>query len=419
MTDPRYAFPEEPCTIGWPGGLWQSRLFPLEAFVKRVWPFSFYFIYFAALAAYAPYFVLYWQSRGFSGPQIGVLTFIPPVVGLFAAPLWTGLADARHAHRLLLVLAIAGVAASVAAIPLVGAFGAALLISPIIAFFMAPTVPMSDAATMANLAEQGQPQMYGRVRIGGTFGWALAAPLIGKLVEARGLPWAFWTYAALMLMGLLLALQFRFPKQTERVPVWHGMRAIVKNRQWVFFLLIGVTTGMGFTAVNTYLFAYLQELHIGTSLAGLALTISTVSEIPIMLFADRILARLGARGMLLLAVAATGIRLLLYAAFTAPAVVLLLQLVNGATFPMYWIAGVAYANERAPQGMQASAQGLFGAATTSVGAALGGLLGGVLMGSLGGRVMYTVFGAIVLVGLVVLTALERAGTGTGIQGVKD
>lgn len=379
--------------------------------MRRFWPFSFYFLYFAALGAFAPYIVLYWQAAGFSGAQIGVLTFIPPVASLLAAPLWTGLADARRSHRLLLALAMGGVAAFVAVLPAVTTFGAALLISPLIAFFMAPTVPMSDAATMASLAEQGQAQMYGRVRIGGTFGWAIAAPLIGLLVEARGLPWAFWTYAALMLVGLLVALQFRFPRETARVSVWRGMREIIKNRQWVFFLLLGVTTGMGFAAVNTYLFAYLQELNMGTSLAGLALTISTVSEIPIMLFANRILAKLGARGMLTLAVAATGIRLFLYAAFTAPPLVLLLQLVNGATYPMFWIAGVAYANERAPKGMQASAQGLFGAATTGVGAALGGLLGGVLLEGMGGRVMYTVFGVIVLVGLTVVTLFERRTTG--------
>ncbi len=126
-----------------------------------------------------------------------------------------------------------------------------------------------------------------------------------------------------------------------------------------------------------------------------------------MLFANRILARLGARGMLTLAVAATGVRLLMYAAFTAPLTVLLLQLVNGLTFPMYWIAGVAYASERAPAGMQASAQGLFGAATTGVGAALGGLLGGILIAAVGGQAMYAIFGVIVLVGLLVLTALER------------
>lgn len=375
--------------------------------MRRFWPFSYYFLFFAALAAFAPYVVLYWQSLGFSGAQIGILSFIPPVVTLLAAPLWTGFADSRHAHRLLMAVSIAGVSAVVALLPLVTTFGIALLTAPLYAFFTAPIVAMSDTATMHVLVEEGRPQMYGRLRIGGSFGWALAAPLVGILVEARGIPWAFWTYAVLMLVGLLVSFGLRFPRDTQRVSVWRGMGDLVRNREWIFFLLICLVTGMGFAAVNNYLFAYLEELNIGTALAGIALTVSTISEIPIMFFANRILARLGSRGMLLLSVAATGVRLVLYAIFTAPAGILGFQLVNGLTFPMFWIAGVAYASERAPKGMEASAQGLFGAATTGVGAALGGLLGGILLGSAGGRLMYLIFGAIVLAGLLVLTALQR------------
>ena len=381
---------------------------PSEAFVNRFWPFSFYFLYFAALAGFAPYVVLYWQSQGFSGPEIGVLTFIPPLVMLVSAPLWTGFADARHIHRLLMALAIAGVAGVAVAIPFIHVFPAALLVSPLLAFFNAPIVAMSDTATMHSLAQQGQPQMYGRVRLGGTFGWAIAAPLVGALVETHGLAWAFWTYAAVMLLALLVSLRFSFPVEIQRSSVWRGMRDILRNREWVFFLLIGLVTGMGFAAVNNYLFAYLEELNIGTTMAGLALTISTISEIPIMFFANRILARLGSRDMLTLAVGATGLRLLAYAAFTTPAAILLLQLVNGLTFPMFWIAGVAYAAERAPHGMQASAQGLFGAASMGIGAALGGLFGGILLASVGGQMMYAIFGVVVLAGLVILTALERS-----------
>jgi PPP family 3-phenylpropionic acid transporter len=212
-----------------------------------------------------------------------------------------------------------------------------------------------------------------------------------------------------MLLALLVGLQFTFPRAPQQVSVWRGMGELLRNRQWVFFLLLGLVAGVGFASVNSYLFAYMEELNMGATLAGLALTISTVSELPIMLFANRFLARFGARGILSVALAATGIRLLLYAAFTAPAALLLFQLVNGLTFPLFWIAGVAYASARAPKGMEASAQGLFGAAVTGIGAAIGNLLSGILIASLGGRAMYAIFGVALLVGLLILAGLERMG----------
>jgi PPP family 3-phenylpropionic acid transporter len=375
--------------------------------MRRIWPFSFYFLYFAALAAFSPYVVLFWQSIGLNGAQIGLLAFLPPLVVLVSSPFWTGLADARRAHKALLALAIVGVAGLVAAAPRINAFAGALLLAPLFAFFSAPIIPMADSATMSSLAEEGAPEMYGRVRLGGTFGWALAAPLAGALVMARGIPAAFWAYSSIMLVAMLVGLKFHFPARTAAVPVWQGMRRLVVERVWIFFLFLGIIAGMGFAAVNSYLFAYLKELGISTTISGLALTVSTVSEIPVMFFANRILLRMGSRGMLLLSVFVTGIRLLLYAVFTSPAGILLFQLINGFTFPAFWIAAVAYANEHAPSGMEASAQGLFGAAVMGVGAALGGLLGGILIGSVGGRGMYLFFGALMLGGLALILAAER------------
>ena len=109
---------------------------------------------------------------------------------------------------------------------------------------------------------------------------------------------------------------------------------------------------------------------------GIALTIATLGELPILFFANRLLKRFGAYGLLVLGLIITGVRLLLYAGFNFPAGILIFQLLNGMTFPMVWVAGVSYADENAPEGMKATAQGLLGAMIFGIGAAAGGFLGG-------------------------------------------
>lgn len=57
---------------------------------------AFYFCYFAAGASLLPFLVLYYQQLSLPGFQIGLLSAIPPLTFLVAAPVWGGLA---HADR--------------------------------------------------------------------------------------------------------------------------------------------------------------------------------------------------------------------------------------------------------------------------------------------------------------------------------
>ena len=253
----------------------------------------------------------------------------------------------------------------------------------------------------------GQKDQYGRVRLGGTFGWGIAALVAGMAIQAYDLKLAFWGYAALMVLALLVCQRFVFSRAAAGASLRGGVRTLMANRRWVLFLALAFVGGMGFASVNTYLFAYMQELNASKTTMGLALTISTLSELPVLFFADRLLRRFGAHGLFVLAMGVTGIRLLLYAAVSFPAGVLVFQLLNGLTFPAAWVAGVSYADENAPPGMGATAQGLFGAMVFGFGAAAGGFLGGLLLESIGGRGMYLVFGLTVLASTAAITFAER------------
>jgi MFS family permease len=164
--------------------------------------------------------------------------------------------------------------------------------------------------------------------------------------------------------------------------------------------------GTAFATINNYLFAYMVQLQIDESKIGYVLTVAIIAEIPVLFFADRLLIRFKPRGLLMLSMAATGVRLLLLAVFTSLMGVLIFQLINGLTFPVLWVAGVSYSNEKAPAGLSATAQAVFGTMVFGFGAAAGGFIGGILLEKLGGQMMYALFGMLVLVMLAVYVILE-------------
>lgn len=260
---------------------------------------------------------------------------------------------------------------------------------------------------MAMLARK--KEMYGRVRLGGTIGFGLAAPLVGIIIQSYGISWAFWGYAVMMFLAFIISQKFVFEKKAENEALNWDIRWVLNNRRWVYFLILAFIGGMAFSCINSYLFPYMAELGASRTTMGIALMISTLVELPVLFFSHLLLKRFKAYGLFILGIMITGIRLLLYAIFNFTAGILFFQLLNGMTFPMMWVAGVSFADENAPPGMKSTAQGLFGAMVLGIGAAIGNLLGGLMLGSIGGRWMYLILGSLVLVSMIMIAILERLG----------
>jgi MFS family permease len=86
---------------------------------------------------------------------------------------------------------------------------------------------------------------------------------------------------------------------------------------------------------------------------------------------------------------------------------IVLHILGGAIFPAMWLSGVAYADEHAPAHLKSTAQGLFGAMSFGFGSAVGGFVGGLLLDSIGSRGMYTVYGIVILAGLVIIESVRK------------
>jgi PPP family 3-phenylpropionic acid transporter len=255
---------------------------------------------------------------------------------------------------------------------------------------------------------------YGSQRLWGAIGWGLAGPTAGWLTGAFGLHWSFIGYLVLMSAGLIIAWKLPVSAAPPSRPFWAGMRFLLADQRWLIFLLIAFLSGAGLSVVTNFLFLYMEELNASRQVMGLALLMATISEIPVLFFSGKMLRRWGPRGLLLVSLAAYVLRAYAYAAASAPWQVLIIQLFHGLTFSTMWVAGVSLAQEIAPPGLGATAQGLFSSTVMGFGGITGALVGGLLLQYFGGAGMYFWSGTAVLFGLLLFLTL-----GTRLNGVKS
>lgn len=349
---------------------------------------------FGAVAAALPFYVVYYRSLGFSGTEIGLLTGISPLVSFFGSAFWTRLADSTRRHGLIMSLTMGVGILALCLLPLLQTFAPILFLSIVMSFFFSPTSSLADNAVMHMLG--GEKDLYGRVRLGGTLGFGLCAPIAGAVVHNAGLRTTFWVAGAMYLLSLLVSRTFTHESSAAKPAAGGGVGRLLAEPRFLLFLAVSFAGGLSLSAVGNYLFPYMEELGAGEEIMGVALSIGTVIEYPMLFFSDRLIRRLKPYGLFMLAMTFTGLRLILFGWNSSPELVLAIQLLNGLAFPMMWIAGVAYAHENAPSGLTASAQGLFSSMVFGIGMAAGGFLGGPLLESLGGRGLFTIYGTITL-----------------------
>jgi PPP family 3-phenylpropionic acid transporter len=352
---------------------------------------TFYFLYFASLASLMPYLAIYFASRGLSGLEIGMLTSILPLVTMLGAPFWTEIADATGRHRTVLIAVIAVVLAAALGLSQATSIVPLGLLTALLAFHLAPTMPLLDHAVLEALGDRAHA--YGRQRAWGTLGWAVAAPVAGWATSTFGLPWAFYLFLAIMPWVAVVATQVPFAASVGRRRIGGGLSLVLRDSRWIPFLLTGFAGGVGLALISYFLPLYLRDLGASFTLIGVAVAIPAISEIPFMVLGGLLLARVGPRRMLIVGVAVMALRLLLSGLITDHLALAWVQALHGPSFGVLWVAGVAYARELAPEGSRAVAQGLFLAVSGGLGGFAGSLLGGVTYDGLGGAGMFLVAAA--------------------------
>ena len=348
----------------------------------------FYLWYFMATGIYFPYLSLYLRAIHLDGAQIGLVASTAPLAGVVLQPLWGTLSDRYGWRKPLLTLSLLAAALIAPAVALAHAFAALLPLFIALAVATSPTVPLADATTLEWIRRHGGS--YGAVRIYGSLGYLLASLGVGLFYRGRHILLLFPLYGLLLFGTCLVSLAA--PRQGDAVHLarGEGLGTVLQDRVVVLFLALAVVGYGTYAAYNTFFALYLQGLGAGTGVVGLAAGLASLSELPIMALAGRIMAHMGVKLLLLAGLGAAALRWLAYGLLHDYRVALAFGLLHGLSFAGFYVAGVTFIDRHVPEHLRVTGQTLFYGATFGLGSVAGSNLFGVLFDRLHAGGMYLV-----------------------------
>jgi MFS family permease len=186
-----------------------------------------------------------------------------------------------------------------------------------------------------------------------------------------------------------------------------------------FWIVIGVLflARFGITAHYSFFSLYLRDTFSFANVSAIW-AIGAAVELPMILFSGRLIARFGIRATLTTAVAAITVRLALYGLFPTLGVVLSAQLLHALTFGILHPASVAYVNAKIDASRRGLGMAVYSALSLGLASFIASGAGGYLVEAAGYRVLFLVYAAVPVLGLVVLGVRGRWLLGSRLPSVR-
>src|SRR5258708_20873407 len=134
--------------------------------------------------------------------------------------------------------------------PFLTSFWPVLAAAVLLSACFIPVTSFFDSATMFMLSVGGRQELYGRVRLGGTFGYGVMGYLAGLLIQRYDIRLALWAAAALLLLTLALAQVLPYGTLQPGPAQPGSMRSLLADPRWLPFLALAFAGGLS-TLVST------------------------------------------------------------------------------------------------------------------------------------------------------------------------
>ncbi len=362
----------------------------------------FYAISFMPPAIFNSFFPVYLSNKGYNQTDIGTLLAIGPLIILVAQPLWGITSDrARYKNDILFIITM-GTALSVLLYNFSASFSYLIAVTVIFTTFYSGIIPIGDTIILESL-ERTQFS-FGPIRMAGTIGYAVMAIIAGFIAQ-KNINSIFFLYAIIVAVSLIFTI--RMPKvkgYLKQAKEKVSIMSLFRDKKLVIFLIFNLIISITFCFYSNFFPLYYIQSGADNVLLGLATFICSMSEIPFLIFADRILKKIGTHNALIGSAIVSVLRWILLFFITNPYINLAMQMLHGLTFIVFNYSMVTYINKESPKEFKATAQVIYTLTVMGIARALSGVLGGYLSNRFGIRQIFLLNTFVTIIAIVLFVS---------------
>jgi len=350
-----------------------------------------YFLYFAVLGIYLPYFNLYCYHIGFNGTQIGSLSAVRSTVMVIFALIWGHLADRYQARKPIYLVCSVFAAGLWLLYFTTVEFWPMMIITVAYTAFFAPVISFLEAFTMDTL--QSRKAAYGSVRVFGSIGFIAAVILLGRLIDhfpIRLILVLIFSGSLLQALGSVL-----LPRLSSRRRWSAADRSFFQTRIWVF-LTCGFLMLVSHGAYYGFFSIHLETLGYSRSFIGISWALASTAEILVMIRSETVFRKFSLERVLWFSFAVAALRWILLFAVRQAVPILLTQLLHAATYGLFHMASILYIDRLAPARAKTLGQAINNSVQYGLGLMVGFFMSGLLYERAGSAALFLVSGAIAL-----------------------
>jgi MFS transporter, PPP family, 3-phenylpropionic acid transporter len=338
-----------------------------------------YFLVFCCTASWLPILADYLKNRGLTGVQSGIILAITPVMMFLVQPLYGILAD-RLGYKKCLLFSSLLAACSYVLYLFNGGFLFLFIITVFMSLFYNTIQPILDGLSLKLV--QINPQFsYGTLRIAGAAGWAFTGIITGQVIDNVNITAIFIISAISMLLTFIFSFtltcgnagNIKLEEQSFK-----NIKNILTNKTLVILLGCVFLISAGTSTIWYFYSVYMKQNGASASLVGYGLSFQGLCELPLFYFSAKIITRLGIKNTLLVTIAATVLRLVLYSVVKNPKAAIIIEVLHGISWSLFWVVCVEYVNKLVKEEWRVTGQSLLYAAYFGIGTIAGNFWTGYL-----------------------------------------